>query len=119
MANANSVWMANRIRTDVLGLTDLKLALYSDQVTSSGAGTEVSGGSYARQSITLVADGDGVLVNDGAVTFANMPAVTIRSGALWSGSDLVAYGPLVAEKELASGEEATLPDGRFKLDYLS
>lgn len=119
MANATSTWMANRIRTDVLGLTNMKLALYSDQVDKTGSGTEVSGGSYARQDITLAADGDGVVTNDGVVTFANMPAVTIRSGGLWSGSDLVAYGPLVAEKTLASGEDATLPDGRLTLDFLT
>lgn len=119
MANANSRWMANRIKTDVLGLSGLKLALYSDQVDADGAGTEVTGGSYARQTITLKSDGDGVVTNDGAVTFTNMPAVTCRSGALWSGTDLVAFGPLVAEKTLAAGEEATLPDGRMSIDYLS
>jgi hypothetical protein len=45
------------------------VGLYTADPTDAGSGTEVSGGSYARQSITFGAPSNGVSTNSAAVEF--------------------------------------------------
>jgi hypothetical protein len=45
------------------------VGLYTADPTDAGTGTEVSGGSYARQSITFGAPSNGVSTNSAAVEF--------------------------------------------------
>lgn len=61
----------------------LKLALLTAQGTDAAAGTEVSGGSYARQNITFGAAAAGSASNSGALSFAGMPACTIVGFAIY------------------------------------
>lgn len=53
----------------------LKLALTTTVPTDSTAGTEVAGGSYARQNITVGAAAGGAVANTADIVFTNMPAV--------------------------------------------
>lgn len=45
------------------------VGLYTTDPTDAGTGTEVSGGSYARQSVTFAAPSDGVSASNAAVEF--------------------------------------------------
>lgn len=58
--------------------TPAKVALCTTAPTATAAGTEVAGGSYARQSITTVTAATGATSgkNGNALTYTNMPAVT-------------------------------------------
>lgn len=49
--------------------TTVYLALYTVAPTDAGGGTEVSGGGYARQSITFGAASGGAMSNTAAVSF--------------------------------------------------
>ena len=49
--------------------TTVYVGLYTADPTDAGTGTEVSGGSYARQSVTFGAPSNGVSTNSAAVEF--------------------------------------------------
>lgn len=57
--------------------TPMKLALLTVAATATAAGTEVTGGSYARQSIAMTSASSGACSNTALITFTNMPAGTI------------------------------------------
>lgn len=63
--------------------TPLKLALMTANGSSTAAGTEVTGGSYARQTITFGAASAGVATSTNAQTFASMPAATVVGVEIW------------------------------------
>lgn len=49
--------------------TTIYVALYTTDPTDADTGTEVSGGSYARQSVTFAAPSNGASTNNAAVEF--------------------------------------------------
>ena len=57
--------------------TGMNLALVSVIGTNAAAGTEVTGGSYARQTIVFGAASAGSAANNAVITFAAMPAITV------------------------------------------
>lgn len=60
--------------------TPLKLALFTSDPTETGAaGTEVSGGSYARQTITFTTESGGAASNSAQIDF---PAATASWGVI-------------------------------------
>lgn len=63
--------------------TPLKLALVTVLGTASAAGTEVTGGSYARQTIAFGAQTGGEAANSATVTFADLPSGTVVGGAIY------------------------------------
>lgn len=93
----------------------LYLALYTVAPDDTGGGTEVSGGSYARQTVAFTVSGD-TASNNAAVEF---PTATGSWGtivavgvfdALTTGN-LLAYGNLTASKTIASGDVFRVPSG--------
>jgi hypothetical protein len=85
------------------------LALYTDDPTDADTGTEITGGSYARQSITFGAPSNGTSTNSAAIEFpaatANWGVVThvgIRD-ALTSGN-LLYHTALDASKTINTGD---------------
>jgi hypothetical protein len=89
--------------------TTVYLALYTDDPTDADTGTEISGGSYARQSITFGAPSNGTSTNSAAIEFpaatANWGVVThvgIRD-ALTSGN-LLYHTALDASKTINNGD---------------
>lgn len=87
--------------------TPIKLALVTANGSDSAAGTEVSGGSYSRQSITFGAASGGSITNSAKVTFANMPTATVVGIELWDSAGTpkrLAHGSLTASKSLVSGD---------------
>lgn len=87
--------------------TTVYLALYTAAPTDSSAGTEVSGGSYARKVATFNGASSGATTNNSDIDFNGMPACTVVAiavtDALTSGNILV-YGPLTANKSLDAGD---------------
>lgn len=77
--------------------TPIRVALVTANGTDSAAGTEVTGGSYARQNVTFANAAAGATDNTTAVTFTGMPAVTVVGIELWDSAGTpvrLAYGPL-------------------------
>ena len=83
--------------------TTVYLALYTASPTDADSGTEVTGGSYARQAITFGAPSNGVGTNSALITFptasASWGVVThfgIRDNN--SGGNLLIWGALTNQK---------------------
>lgn len=87
--------------------TPIKLALVTAAGSDSAAGTEVSGGSYSRQTIAFDAASGGSITNNATITFANMPTCTVVGIELYDSAGTpkrLAYGDLTASKALVSGD---------------
>lgn len=96
------------------------LALFTTATDANGGGTEVAGGSYARQAITLAAFVDGASTNTAALNFTNMPAVTITHVALMSavsGGNMLMQGDVAVPKAIASGGTATIAVGDLDVTF--
>lgn len=92
----------------------LYLALFTTATTDAGGGTEVVGGSYARQAVTLSAFSGGISANTNAITFSNLPAVTVGWGALMdalSGGNMLMHGAAPTPKTIALGGSITVAIG--------
>ena len=96
------------------------LALYISAPTDSTSGTEVTGGSYARQSVAFdaVTSGAGSTTNSANVDFTGMPACTVTAVAvcdqLTSGNILV-YGTLTTSKTLDAGDILRISAGDLSI----
>ena len=97
--------------------TPLKVCLLTAMGSDSAAGTEVTGGSYARQSVTLSAAASGATSNSADVTFASMPACTVVGIEIWdsAGSVRLWSMTLTASKVVNSGDTFTLASGLIAL----
>ena len=100
--------------------TTVYLALYTTDPTDADTGTEVSGGSYARQSITFGAPSNGVSTNSAAIEFpqatgswGTITHVGIRD-ALTTGN-LLYHTPLDASKTIASGDIFKIASGSLSV----
>lgn len=98
--------------------TPIKLALVTAAGSDSAAGTEVSGGSYARQTITFNSAASGSIDNASAVSFTNMPTCTVVGIELWDSAGTpvrLAYGSLTSSKSLTSGDTLEFAAGSITL----
>jgi hypothetical protein len=95
-------------------------ALFTSDPTDAGTGTEVSGGSYARQSITFGSPSNGVSSNTADLTF---PTCTLTWGtvthfgiydALTSGN-LLYHAPLTTSKTISTGDNFKIATGNLTL----
>lgn len=85
------------------------IGLYTSDPTDADTGTEVSGGSYARQAVTFGAPSNGVSTNTAAIEF---PQATGSWGTVgWigiedasTGGNLLYHTALDASKTIASGD---------------
>jgi hypothetical protein len=89
--------------------TTVYLALYTTDPTDADTGTECSGTSYARQSVTFGAPSNGVSTNSAAIEFpqaggawGTITHIGIRD-ALTVGN-LLYHTPLDASKTIATGD---------------
>jgi hypothetical protein len=96
------------------------LALYTSDPTDADTGTEVSGGSYARQSITMAAPSNGVSTNSSAIEFPQCTSswgtvthVGIRD-AVTSGN-LLYHTPLDASKVISTGDIFKITAGNLSV----
>jgi hypothetical protein len=92
------------------------LALYTAAPTDAGGGTEVSGGSYARQSFTLSAASGGATSNSADITFPTATANwgTIVAVGIFDAStngNLLMWGTLTTSKTVSSGDTFKIAAG--------
>lgn len=96
--------------------TPIKIALNTAVGSDSAAGTEVSGGSYARQSITFgSASGEGIASNE-SLNYTSMPAATITSVDEWDSAGTPIrrwWGSLSASKTTNSGDTFSIASGSY------
>ena len=91
------------------------LALYTVAPTDSTAGTEVTGGGYARQTVTLTTSGSDT-TNSAAVEYPTATAdygtvVAVAVLDASSGGNMLAYASLTASKTIATGDVFRVPAG--------
>lgn len=89
------------------------VSLHTGDPGATGA-SEVTGGSYARQQVTLSSASGKASANTGALTFTVMPAATITHVGIWtlvSGGAFEIGGALVAPKTTNAGDTFQLPVG--------
>lgn len=95
--------------------TSWYLALYTSAPGEAGGGTEVSGGGYARQSVTFTVSGNEA-TNSGAIEY---PTATGSYGTVThvgvfdaaSGGNLIAYAALATSKAIDTGDVLRVPAG--------
>jgi hypothetical protein len=109
-------YLRDKIRDHVLlntpytSPTTVYLAAYTTATTAAGGGTEVTGGSYARQACAFSAGavGTGSATSTAGETFSNMPGVTVVNLALLdasTGGNMLLHGPMTAPKTVPVGED--------------
>jgi hypothetical protein len=98
------------------------LALYTSDPTDADTGTEVSGGSYARQSITFGAPSNGVSTNSAAIEFpqaggawGTITFVGIRDAS--TAGNLLFHTPLDASKTIATGDVFRVAIGSLSVAF--
>jgi hypothetical protein len=98
--------------------TPLKVALVTANGDDATAGTEVTGGGYARQSLTVAAAVNGATSNSADLVWTNMPAVTVVGVEIWDSAGTPVrlwYGALTASRTVAAGDELRLVAGALTL----
>ena len=96
------------------------LALVTVLGDASTAGTEVVGGSYARQTVAFGAESGGVAANTGTITFSDMPAVTVVGGELYDNAGVRRFtGPFSANITVNAGDDLVLDAGDLTLTVLA
>lgn len=98
----------------------LYVGLFTTDPGEAGTGTEVSGGSYARQTIAFTVTGSQAS-NTAAVEFPTATASwgTITYAAIYdalSGGNLLASGALTTSKTIDSGDVFRIPAGDFDIN---
>jgi hypothetical protein len=91
-------------------------ALFTTATDATGAGTEVTGGSYARRQITFAAASNGTITNTNTLTF---PTATASWGTIThfgimsasSGGSMLIYGQFTNSRTIATGEVYTINAG--------
>lgn len=98
--------------------TPLKVALVTANGSDTAAGTEVTGGSYARQNLAVAAAVGGATANSADLVFTGMPAATVVGVEIWDSAGTPVrlwYGPLTASRTVAAGDELVLSAGQLTL----
>ncbi len=90
----NALINATLRNTTYTSVATVYVSLWTSDPTDAGSGTEVSGGSYARTSVTFAAPSNGVTTNNADVTF---PTATASWGTVgWIGiNDALTSGNLL------------------------
>ena len=89
--------------------TTVYVGLFTTDPTDAGTGTEVSGGSYARQVLSVTTSSGGIVTSSGDVTF---PQATANWGTIshigildaLSSGNLLMHTPLTTSKTIESGD---------------
>lgn len=99
--------------------TTVYVGLFTSDPTDAGSGTEVSGGSYARQSVTFgTAASSGSISNTAAVVFATASAswgTITHIGILdnSTGGNLMYHGAVTTSKTISSGDTFSISIGNL------
>ena len=108
----------NGVGTPTRPTTPLKVALVTANGSDTAAGTEVTGGSYARQSLSVAAASAGATSNSADLVFAGMPAATVVGVEVWDSAGTPVrlwYGALAVSRTVAAGDELRITAGSLTL----
>jgi hypothetical protein len=116
----NALINATLRNTTYTSVATVYVSLWTSDPTDAGSGTEVSGGSYARTSVTFAAPSNGVTTNDADVTF---PTATASWGTVgWIGindaatsGNLLYHTPLDTSKTIDSGDIFKISTGNLSV----
>jgi len=121
MAGNLSDYLENKLLDHFLATTsytapsNVYVALMTVAEDDTGsAGTEVTGGSYARQSATFDAAASGATQNSSNLDFTGMPACTVVGIAIYDASsagNLLVHDTLTANKTLDAGDTLRIATG--------
>lgn len=95
-------------------ISNVYLALYTTNPTVADTGTEVSGGSYARQQLSFANAVDGAKTSNTSETFSSMPASTVTHWGIRdasSGGNLLYWGAFDLPIQLNAGNNLTINSG--------
>lgn len=92
----------------------VEMSLHTADPGATGA-DEVTGGSYARQSVTLVANGDNAATNSADVVFTLLPAATVTHVGFWVSDVYQGGGALGAPKSPEAGDSVRVLAGELDL----
>jgi hypothetical protein len=100
--------------------TTIYVALYTSDPTDADAGTEVTGGSYARTAVTFAAPSNGVSTNSADVTFPTCTAgwgtvthIGLRDAS--TAGNLLYHTPLDTSKTIDSGDIFKISTGNLSV----
>lgn len=105
----NALINATLRNTSYTSPSTVYVGLFTSDPTDAGSGTEVSGGSYAREAMAFASPSNGASVNSGAVEFdqatGNWGTITHFAifDALTTGNMLY-HGALTASKTIETGD---------------
>ena len=116
----NALINATLRNTTYTSVATVYVSLFTSDPTDAGTGTEVSGGSYARTSVTFAAPSNGVTTNSADVTF---PTCTASWGVVgWIGindastaGNLLYHTPLDTSKTIDSGDIFKISTGNLSV----
>lgn len=120
MIAVKSSYLRDKIIKHVLGEasytmpTNVYLALYTTNPTVADTGTEVTGGSYARQQLSFASASGGVKVSNTSETFTSMPTTTVTHWGIRdasSGGNLLYFGAFDLPIALTSGNNLPIASG--------
>lgn len=92
----------------------MKVALVTATGSATAAGTEVTGGSYARQTLTMGSASAGSASNSGTITYTSMPAATVTGVDIYDSAGTPRrawWGALAAAKTTGSGDTISISAG--------
>ncbi len=122
MASKKSSYLRSKIVKHVKGEAsytmpaNLYLALYTSDPTVADTGTEVTGGSYARQQLSFAAESGGSASSNTAENFTNMPNATVSHWGLRDAStagNLMYFGSFDIPQVVTAGQTFTINSGNI------
>lgn len=96
----------------------LTVGLFSSNPGETGAGTEISGTSYARTGVTFGAASSGSATNSANVTFPTAGAGgwgSVTHAGVFDGSDMIFYGALTVSKTVTEGDTFQINSGQLTI----
>ena len=95
-------------------ISNVYLALYTTNPTVDDTGTEVSGGSYARQALSFANASGGSKTSNTSETFSSMPACTVTHWGIRdasSGGNMLYWGAFDLSIELNATDNLPINSG--------
>ena len=119
MAGNLTNYLENKLLDHFLGTTSYTMptvyvGLFTVAPTDAGGGTEVTGGSYARQAAAFTAAASGATSNSANIDFTSMPAATTVAIAVFDAStsgNMLVYGTLTTNKQTDAGDTLRIATG--------
>ena len=119
MAGNLTNYLENKLLDHFLGTTaytmpTVYVGLFTVAPGDAGGGTEVTGGSYARQTAAFTAASSGATSNSGNIDFTGMPAATTVAIALFDAStsgNMLVHGTLTTNKQTDAGDTLRIATG--------